>query len=151
MNESERSRERKRAIIKADERNKGGIKASQLMSDEKWTDGRLCLCTHGYVCVRECDDSAVRLRGAQLRTRCSRHRGLNLPHSLLKLQPQFLISIVNLITYRSRDTHTLMCYIYLHATLNCVYFSLLSLFPPLHTTLWLFRFLPSVMHIHGDH
>jgi len=88
------------------------------MSDEKWTDGRLCLCTHGYVCVRECDDSAARLRSAQLRTRCSRHRGLNLPHSLLKLQLQFLISTVNLITYRSRDTQTHLSYIHLHVTLN---------------------------------
>lgn len=104
--------------------------------------------TRRYVCVRECDDSAARLRSAQLRTRCSRHRGLNLPHSMLKLQPQFLISTVNLITYRSRDTQTHLSYIHLHVTLNFVYFPLvLSLFPPVHTTLWLFRFLPSVKHI----
>lgn len=52
MNESERSREReKETIIKAEERNEGWIKASELMSDEKLTDGRLCLCTR--LCLRE--------------------------------------------------------------------------------------------------
>ncbi len=102
------------------------------MSDEKWTGSRLCLCTHGYVCMRECNDSAVRLRSAQLRTRCSRHRGLNLPHSLLKLQPQFPISTVNLITYRSRDTQTHLCVVYtcMWLWIVCIFLSYFLCFHP---------------------
>lgn len=92
------------------------------MSVEKRTDGRLCLCTHGYVCVRECDDSAARLCSAQLRTRCWRHGGLNLPH---KLQPQHLISTVNLITYRSSDTQTRSCVMYtsMRLWIVCIFLS----------------------------